>query len=88
MSDENKMGVKIIEFYFHKIDKIKGKGSDLSYFYVVIQIFRVLFLTILFLFIFQTFYFQNINFTCSKEEEDTGSAGEQPVSNTLYGYTV
>jgi len=23
-----------------------------------------------------------------KEEEDTGSAGEQPASNTLYGYTA
>jgi len=28
MSDENKMGVKIIEFHFHKIDKIKVAGAD------------------------------------------------------------
>jgi len=31
MNDENKMGVKIIEFYFHKIDKIKAAEVDLSY---------------------------------------------------------
>ena len=31
MSDENKMGVQIIEFYFHKIDKIKVAGASLSY---------------------------------------------------------
>jgi len=40
------------------------------------------------LLIFQIIYFQHINFTLSKEKEDTGSAGEQPASNTLYGYTV
>jgi len=36
MSDENKMGVKIIDpdnyrDYFHKIHKIKVAGADLSY---------------------------------------------------------
>ena len=30
-SDENKMGVQIIEVYFHKIDKIKVAGAKLSY---------------------------------------------------------
>jgi hypothetical protein len=25
------MSVQIIEFYFHKIDKIKAAGADLSY---------------------------------------------------------
>jgi len=31
MSDENKMGVEIIEFYFHKIDKINDACADLSF---------------------------------------------------------
>jgi hypothetical protein len=51
------------------------------------QILKVLFFTIYF------FRFPNILLTVyylyfGKEEEDAGSAGEQPVSNTLYGYTV
>jgi hypothetical protein len=37
--------------------------------------------------------FHNLNsepiiFVSSKDEEETGSAGEQPDSNTLYGYTT
>jgi len=31
MSDKNKIGLQIIEFYFHKIDKIKVAGAELSY---------------------------------------------------------
>ena len=33
-SDENKMGVQMIEFYFHKIDKIRVRGwAELLRFY-------------------------------------------------------
>src|SRR5665647_2399356 len=36
---------------------------------------------------FEELHLMRIIFVC-KEEEDTGSAGEQPDSNTLYGYTA
>jgi len=54
-------------------------------FYVVIQIF----IELLFLFLFfQVLNFKMIIFIYCREEGETGNAGEQPASNTLYGYTA
>ena len=54
-------------------------------FYVVIQMFIELLFLLLF---FQVLNFKMIIFIYCREEGETGNAGEQPASNTLYGHTA
>ena len=67
------------------VSTILIRRNKLRLFYVVIQMFIELLFLLLF---FQVLNFKMITFIYCREKGETGNAGEQPASNTLYGYTA